>query len=94
MYQPGELEGGRKRRATDSIWSVDILIIILSYCYAGYKSLLFEKIKTMECAFLIVGNHKPCRSKLTKGSEYCKLHSYLTKKSKGVPCVSIGRGKI
>ena len=23
MYQPGELEGGGKRRATDPIWSVD-----------------------------------------------------------------------
>ena len=24
MYQPGELEGGGRRRATDPIWSVDI----------------------------------------------------------------------
>jgi hypothetical protein len=24
LYQPGELEGGERRRATDSIWSLDI----------------------------------------------------------------------
>ena len=24
LYQPGELEGGGKRRATDPIWSLDI----------------------------------------------------------------------
>ena len=29
LYQPGELEGGGKRRATDPIWSVDIPKIIL-----------------------------------------------------------------
>ena len=29
LYQPGELEGGGKKRATDPIWSVDIHKIIL-----------------------------------------------------------------
>lgn len=46
----------------------------------------------MDCAFLKVGNHKPCRSKHTKGSDYCKLHNYLIQKSKVVPCIRCGRG--
>ena len=46
----------------------------------------------MECAFLKVANHKPCQSKPTKTSKYCKLHNYLMKKSKVVPCINCGRG--
>ena len=46
----------------------------------------------MECAFLKVANHKPCQSKPTKRSKYCKLHNYLMKKSKVIPCINCGRG--
>ena len=46
----------------------------------------------MECAFLKVGNHKPCESKPTKNSKYCKLHNYLMKTSKVLPCIHYGKG--
>ena len=46
----------------------------------------------MACAFLKVGIHKPCQFKPTKNSKYCKLHNYLIKPSKVLPCNNCGKG--
>ena len=46
----------------------------------------------MECAFIKVANHKPCQLKPTRNSNYCKVHNYLMKKSKVLPCKKCGKG--
>ena len=46
----------------------------------------------MECAFLKIGDHKPCQLAPTKRSIYCGLHNYLMKTSKVVPCITCGKG--
>ena len=45
----------------------------------------------MECAFMKVGNHKPCQLKPTRNSNYCKVHNYLKKESKVLPCKNAER---
>ena len=47
LYQPGELEGGGKRRATDPVWSVDIHKID-NHIITRYKGLLFESTSTKQ----------------------------------------------
>jgi hypothetical protein len=44
------------------------------------------------CKFLKMDNNKPCPFKLTKKSDYCKLHNYLLKTNKVRPCLECGLG--
>lgn len=44
------------------------------------------------CAFLKVGDNKPCRLKPTKKSQYCRIHNFLIKTSQVKPCLGCGKG--